>query len=228
MGLTLEIGIVVLLAAALALQWLQLRKRVTVDLTPLEARMESIERAQERTERGLREELGRSRDDAARGAQALRQEVQSTLAAFNSGIRDEMGAMSAAQSAELVRLGEATSLKLETVRGTVQERLQTLQDENAKKLDQIRHTVDEQLQGTLEKRLGESFRLVSERLEQVHRGLGEMQNLAAGVGDLKKLLSNVRTRGSWGEVQLGMLLEELLTPDQYAANVADYRDRRAR
>jgi len=80
--------------------------------------------------------------------------------------------------------------------------------------------VDEQLQSTLEKRLGESFQMVSDRLEQVHRGLGEMQTLAAGVGDLKKLLSNVRTRGTWGEVQLGMLLEQLLTADQYSTNVA--------
>ena len=88
------------------------------------------------------------------------------------------------------------------------------------KLEQIRHTVDEQLQSTLEKRLGESFQIVSERLEQVHRGLGEMQTLAAGVGDLKKLLSNVRARGTWGEMQLGMLLEQVLTPDQYGTNVA--------
>jgi DNA recombination protein RmuC len=102
----------------------------------------------------------------------------------------------------------------------VQERLKALQDENTLKLDQIRHTVDEQLQSTLEKRLGESFKIVSERLEQVHRGLGEMQTLANGVGDLKKLLSNVRTRGTWGEVQLGMLLEQVLTQDQYSTNVA--------
>src|SRR5439155_732363 len=87
------------------------------------------------------------------------------------------------------------------------------------KLEEMRRTVDEKLQGTLEARLGESFKLVSERLEQVHRGLGEMQTLAAGVGDLKKVLTNVKTRGTWGEVQLGNLLEQLLTPEQYAENV---------
>jgi DNA recombination protein RmuC len=94
-----------------------------------------------------------------------------------------------------------------------------LQFENASKLDAIRVTVDEKLQGTLEAKLGESFRLVSEHLEQVHKGLGEMQTLASGVGDLKKVLSNVKTRGTWGEIQLRQLLDQVLVPDQYAANV---------
>ncbi len=84
----------------------------------------------------------------------------------------------------------------------------------------MRQTVDEKLQGALERRLGESFRLVSERLEQVHQGLGEMQTLAHGAGDLKKVLSNVKVRGNWGEVQLGTLLEQVLTPEQFAVNVA--------
>jgi DNA recombination protein RmuC len=95
-----------------------------------------------------------------------------------------------------------------------------MRSDNAAKLDQMRATVDERLQATLEQRLGESFRLVSERLEQVHRGLGEMQSLAVGVGDLKRVLSNVKTRGTWGEIQLGALLEQILIADQYQANVA--------
>ena len=98
--------------------------------------------------------------------------------------------------------------------------LKSIQTDNAKQLEQMRQTVDEQLQGTLEKRLGESFKQVSERLEQVHKGLGEMQSLAVGVGDLKKVLTNVKTRGTWGEVQLGALLEQVLNQDQYATNVA--------
>ena len=98
-------------------------------------------------------------------------------------------------------------------------RLKELQDDNAKQIDRMRATVDEKLQGTLEKRLGESFRLVSERLEQVHRGLGAMQQLASDVGGLQKVLANVKTRGGWGEVQLGNLLEQVLTPDQFARNV---------
>lgn len=186
--------------AVLILQILLWRKRTAppVDLTPLHARAEAIERAQERTERALQSEIGRNREEAARDSRDQRQEVQAALA----------------------RLADSTDQKLESIRGTVQERLKCLQDENSAKLDLIRHTVDEQLQSTLEKRLAESFRMVSERLEQVHRGLGEMQTLAAGVGDLKKLLSNVRARGTWGEVQLGMLLEQVLTPDQYGTNVA--------
>jgi DNA recombination protein RmuC len=102
----------------------------------------------------------------------------------------------------------------------VDTQLKTLQADNAAKLEEMRRTVDEKLQATLEERLGASFRQVSERLEQVHRGLGEMQALATGVGDLKRVLSNVKSRGTWGEVHLGSLLEQVLAPEQYAANVA--------
>ena len=101
----------------------------------------------------------------------------------------------------------------------VESRLTAIQADNAVKLEEMRRTVDEKLHATLEQRLGESFKLVSERLEQVHRGLGEMQTLAAGVGDLKRVLTNVKTRGTWGEVQLSALLEQLLTSEQFAANV---------
>lgn len=110
--------------------------------------------------------------------------------------------------------------KLEQMRETVENRVKELQANNAQKLDEMRVVVDEKLHATLEKRLGESFKLVSDRLELVHKGLGEMQTLAAGVGDLKKVLTNVKTRGTWGEVQLGNILEDILAPDQYAANVA--------
>jgi len=106
------------------------------------------------------------------------------------------------------------------VRGLLDNRLQAVQADNAQKLEQIRSTVDDKLHETLDRRITASFQSVSERLEQVHRGLGEMQALAVGVGDLKRVLMNVKTRGTWGEVQLGALLEQMLTPDQYAANVA--------
>ena len=109
--------------------------------------------------------------------------------------------------------------KLEQLRGAIDNQLKGLRDDNSQKLEKMRETVDEKLQSTLEKRLGESFQIVSERLEKVHQGLGEMQNLASGVGDLKKVLTNVKTRGTWGEIQLGNLLEELLTQDQYEKNV---------
>ena len=110
--------------------------------------------------------------------------------------------------------------RLNEMRRTLDENMVRLQGENEKKLEQIRVTVDEKLNSTLDKRLGESFRTVSERLEQVYKGLGEMQNLAAGVGDLKKVLTNVKTRGVWGEVQLASLLEQYLAPGQYDVNVA--------
>ena len=105
------------------------------------------------------------------------------------------------------------------MRAIVDLRLKELQQDNAQQIDQMRATVDEKLQGTLEKRLGESFKLVSERLEQVHQGLGAMQQLASDVGGLQKVLANVKTRGGWGEVQLGALLEQVLTADQFARNV---------
>ncbi|PYL16726.1 MAG: DNA recombination protein RmuC, partial [Verrucomicrobia bacterium] len=108
---------------------------------------------------------------------------------------------------------------LEGVRAIVDVRLKELQQDNAKQIDKMRATVDEKLQGTLEKRLGESFKLVSDRLEQVHKGLGAMQQLASDVGGLQKVLSNVKMRGGWGEVQLGSLLEQVLTADQFARNV---------
>ncbi|NBT72908.1 MAG: DNA recombination protein RmuC [Betaproteobacteria bacterium] len=109
---------------------------------------------------------------------------------------------------------------LETSRRTINERLGEIQQDNAKKLEDMRKTVDEKLQSTLEERLGASFKIVSERLEQVHRGLGEMQSLASGVGDLKRVLTNVKTRGTWGEIQLEAMIEQVLTSNQYAKNMA--------
>ncbi|MFZ9671029.1 MAG: DNA recombination protein RmuC [Burkholderiaceae bacterium] len=109
---------------------------------------------------------------------------------------------------------------LETSRRTINERLGEIQQDNAKKLEDMRKTVDEKLQSTLEERLGASFKIVSERLEQVHRGLGEMQSLASGVGDLKRVLTNVKTRGTWGEIQLEAMIEQVLTANQYAKNMA--------
>lgn len=117
-------------------------------------------------------------------------------------------------------LNTTTELRLEKVRETVEVRLKVMQDENAKKLEEMRATVDEKLQTTLEKRLGESFKQVSDRLEQVHKGLGEMQTLATGVGDLKRVLSNVKTRGILGEIQLGNILEQIMAPEQFDRNVA--------
>lgn len=109
--------------------------------------------------------------------------------------------------------------KLEAIRKTVEDKLILLQKDNTEKLEQMRITVDEKLHSTLEKRLGESFKLVNDRLESVYKGLGEMQNLAQGVGDLKKVFTNVKSRGFWGEIQLGNILEQFLTKEQYECNV---------
>jgi DNA recombination protein RmuC len=118
---------------------------------------------------------------------------------------------------EISRLQKA---EMQDLKATVDSRLSTIQFENEKKLDQMRQTVDEKLQGTLEARLGESFRQVSERLEQVYSGLGEMKTLANGLGDLKRILTNVKTSGTWGEVQLGAIIEQILAPEQFARNVS--------
>ena len=173
------------------------------------------------------EKLDGIRTESATGAKQLREEVIVALKGITEATTKTMGEMANVQKTQLEtmssaigKLSDSNEKKLEAVRVTVEGKLQSMQIDNAKQLDQMRQTVDEKLQGTLEKRLGESFKQVSERLEQVHKGLGEMQTLATGVGDLKKVLTNVKTRGTWGEVQLGALLEQVLNPDQFATNVA--------
>src|SRR5689334_1217159 len=157
----------------------------------------------------VRPELERLRTALLEAQSMLRQEVAGTLAQNQQGT-----------TATLVQISDSISRRLDTVRGTVDARLKDLQQENAGKLDEMRKTVDEKLQTTLEQRLGQSFKLVSQQLEQVYKGLGEMQNLATGVGDLRRMLTNVKTRGTYGEVQLGALLEQVLSPEQFAAQVA--------
>ena len=124
----------------------------------------------------------------------------------------------------LERFEERFSKNIKSVQDAIYKQLKDIRDDNTKQLDRMRNTVDEKLQTTLEKRLGESFKQVSERLEKVHKGLGEMQSIASGVGDLKKVLSNVKTKGVFGEYQLGNILEQILTPDQYGKNVSTNPD----
>ena len=139
----------------------------------------------------------------------------------------KLGEMTKALSASLSQMEERLKTfealneqKLENMRETMEKRLTAIQTDSNKRLDDMRQTVDEKLQKTLEEKMSQSFKIVSERLEQVYKGLGEMQNLASGVGDLKKVLSNVKTRGILGEIQLGAILEEILTKEQYETNVA--------
>ncbi len=138
---------------------------------------------------------------------SMRQEISSQLTRMNTETE-----------ARMQRFSEENGQKLDAIRQTVEQKLSDLQTENSKKLDEMRQVVDEKLQKTLEDRMTQSFKLVSERLEAVYKGLGEMQTLASGVGDLKKVLSNVKTRGILGEIQLGAILEEILAPEQYETN----------
>lgn len=171
--------------------------------------LDAIARAVQSAERGLRDELARNRQEMQAASGMQREELANAL--------NRQQELVLARLAELTRMNEA---KLEAMRETVERKLTELAAGNQEKLEQMRATVDEKLSSTLEQRLGESFRLVGERLELVHKGLGEMQHLAAGVGDLKKVLTNVKTRGTMGEIQLEALLEQTLAPEQYERNAA--------
>jgi DNA recombination protein RmuC len=179
-------------------------------------------RAHRDAARELREELRIHREEARSGAKELRDEVaggvRSSSETLSKLLTTQQGQMEVVTK-RLQELSESNRMALDRIRETFDVRVRQLQESNEKKLEEMRKTVDEKLHDTLEKRLGESFKLVSERLEAVHKGLGEMQNLATGVGDLKRVLTNVKTRGTWGEVQLGSILEEILPPQQWERNV---------
>lgn len=192
----------------------------------LTGKFDGLNQSLERIERAVREEFVKNREEMSGAGRDLRGEVNQSIKALADSVLQQMKAMSDLQKQQLDsfaenlrKLTESNESKHELLRSTVEQKLVHLQESNSKKLEEMRATVDEKLQGTLEKRLGESFKLVSDRLEQVHKGLGEMQNLAIGVGDLKKVLTNVKARGTWGEIQLGALLDQMLTPDQFEANV---------
>lgn len=230
-----------------------------------------IERATDRSERAMRDELSRSREEATTSARQAREELAHPLQQMRQTVDMKLGELQASTTRQLelmrvesketnettrenliemvndmlrvqrdrladvqqqlAKLTESNEQRFErmtlahqhnaeTLRNGVESALKNLREDNTKQLEQMRLTVDEKLQGTLEKRIGESFRLVSDRLEQVHKGLGEMQALATGVGDLKKVLTNVKTRGTWGELQLKHMLDNVLSPAQYQENVS--------
>jgi DNA recombination protein RmuC len=164
--------------------------------------------------RRLTEEVARAGHETHATAAALRQEVTAAVSTHGTAQRQDLEAIRAG----VEKLTDSNEARIDAVRRVVDERLREIQSITAHELQEMRVTVDEKLQGTLTQRLGESFALVTERLEQVHRGLGEMQTLANGVGDLKKVFSNVKARGGWGEVQLETLLEQMLSPEQYERN----------
>jgi DNA recombination protein RmuC len=170
-------------------------------------------------QQGLADSLRDTSHQQGLQAAALRDAQSQALARFNEAQEAALKRLGDGVTEQLRILTEANDRRLGEVRTTVETRLQSLQADNEKKLEQMRQTVDEKLHATLEARLGESFKQVAERLELVHRGLGEMQRLASDVGSLNRVLSNVKTRGIFGEVQLAGLLEQVLTPEQYAVNV---------
>jgi DNA recombination protein RmuC len=197
----------------------------------------------------IKDEFGRNREESQKSSKESREETINSFRAFADVLTRNIAALSSAQKGQLEaferqlsnlvrsfdektaslqeRLGRAAqenraeqAASLKSFSETFALNVKDLRDENAKKLEEMRKTVDEKLQETVERRFNESFKLISDRLEQVHKGLGEMQTLASGVGDLKKILGNVKTRGNLGEIQLGAILEEILSPEQYEHNAA--------
>jgi len=269
------IALNIVLACISIILLIQIKHDKTADF---EGYFSSLEKSQEKTERMVKEEIARNREESGNTAKQLREEVNTSLKMLGDSLLERITQFSNLQKSQLnifsndlaklvltieqkmdkiretleerqkslsdsllARMSEMTQLqnsqletfsnqitkltqsneqKLDKMRETIEEKLTLLQKDNNQKLEQMRMTVDEKLHATLEKRLGESFKLVSERLELVHKGLGEMQALATGVGDLKKVLTNVKTRGIWGEISLANLLEQVFTCDQYEKNVA--------
>ena len=186
-----------------------------------------LEKGLEKNARVLNDGFAGNREEFANNAKALREEIANSLAQFNESVLSRLAQTSQLQIAQneafikqIQVLSQSNEQRMDKLRAAVDIQLKAIQEDNSRKLEEMRKTVDEKLHATLEKRLGESFKQVSDRLEQVHKGLGEMHTLASGVGDLKRVLTNVKTRGIWGEIHLGNLLEQILTAEQYAQNVA--------
>jgi len=207
MELILMIVVIILVLGGFALLLWRTGRR-SADFSSLMGRIDNLRDFQERTDRSVREEIARSRSEAQTQAQQERTEITGSFKLFEDSMQNRLSDLTV-----------ATEKKIEAVRLIIDTKLREIQEDNSRQLDRMRETVDEKLQTTLEKRLGESFRQVSERLEMVHQGLGQMRELAADVGNLQKVLTNVKARGTWGEVQLGALLEEMLSPEQYLKNV---------
>ena len=234
MELILPIILIVLSLLSLVIGIICLVKLLKSDLTGIDGKLALLKEQQERELSSFRQEQNRTTADSVKALgeiisgnqKDLNQAVTEKIGTIDKNLTDKQNALQKsvsdsfiAQEQRFKTFSELNEQKLEGIRGTVEKRLSSLQDENSKKLDEMRNIVDEKLQKTLEKRMSESFKLVSERLEAVYKGLGEMQAIASNVGDLKKVLSNVKTRGILGEIQLGAILGEILAPEQYEENV---------
>ena len=199
-----ELLIILILATLISVitLYFQLKKNISSGgSTALKEEFEKIDRS-------FRDEIARSREEISKNAKSQREELSNSIKLFGDQLNDQLS-----------KLIQTNEQKFDKLQEKVDTQLKEIQDKNEKKLEEMRKTVDEKLHETLEKRLGESFKLVSERLEQVYKGLGDMQELARGVGDLKNVLTNVKTRGGWGEIQLENLIDQILTREQYEKNI---------
>jgi DNA recombination protein RmuC len=229
----LMLGVILILLCVILIR--VFRKQTSDDIIRLQHQLNQLDDRLQDLLGALKKESAQNRNESVRQARLDRDEMGDNLRNVADGLLKRMTENAGMQkdqldsfARQLVALTRINEEKSEAIRKSVDVQLGTIREENNKKLEQIRTTVDKQLHINLERRVGESFKQVSERLEQVYRGLGEMQHLANGVGDLKRVLTNVRTRGTWGEVQLGAILEQILTPDQYDTHVATKKNSRER
>ncbi|MDP2209495.1 MAG: DNA recombination protein RmuC [Bacteroidota bacterium] len=237
----IEILLIIIIAILLLNSFFILRASKKDDnkiIEELKFAFDNLEKGLNKLELSLKDEFARNREEFSKNSRETREELTNSFKTFGDSISSRMSEVANLQKNQLdtfsnqltiltktnedkiERMTQATEQKLDKMRETIESKLKTIQEDNSQQLEKMRQTVDEKLHKTLEQRLGESFKIVSERLELVHKGLGEMQNLAIGVGDLKKVLSNVKTRGILGEVQLENILDQILSPEQYAKNVA--------
>lgn len=195
-------------------------KKAKVDVRPqlkeLESSVSKFDTVLDKSGKDTREEFRLNREENGRQSYKSREELAKSLRSFELNFKSNTAEFGKQQ----LEINKVTVERIKEVKDTIEKHLRDIRDDNNKQITEMRKTVDEKLQSTLEKRIGESFKQVSDRLELVHKGLGEMQTIATGVGDLKKVLSNVKTRGVLGEYQLGNILEEILAPGQYGKNVA--------
>jgi DNA recombination protein RmuC len=235
-AMQLGIAAIAVLALILVVLVIVLIRRKPDDIiTGLQEHLSELRAQQERMEPVIKDEIARNRQETAKSAQQARHELGLSLKSSSDSLQQRLSENIHLQkdqldsfSKQLMAMTRLNEQKIEAMRKTMESQLQAMQADNTRKLEQMRATVDEKLQSTLEKRLGESFRQVSDRLEQVYKGLGEMRNLATGVGDLKKVLTNVKTRGTWGEIRLSHILEQILTPEQYDTNVVTKKNSKER
>ena len=221
----IEILLFILLFLAIVNILLTIIKKRNDNSKDLNVKLIQLDSSLSRMDPLVRDEFSRNREESQRSFKENREELNNSFKLLGDTLTKTVAELSNAQKGQFElfsnrqeQIRKASEENLKEIRETVELKLRTLQEENSKKLEEMRKVVDEKLQETVEKRFNESFKLISERLEQVHKGLGEMQSLASGVGDLKKVLTNVKTRGNLGEIQLGAILEQILSPEQYDQN----------